>query len=80
MLGEVFFDLLDIRTGNPKNLRPAGVLVWIKGGEPGQVIVSQSQLCDWPCIRPSDGSLMSRLSPVSWNVSPLSSDAVITDG
>lgn len=72
--------MLDIHPANPKNLGPASVLAWIKGGEPGHVIISQSQVCDWLCISLSDGSLMSKLSRVSWNVSPLSSVAVITDG
>ena len=60
--------------------RPFSVLAWVKGGEPGQVIISQSGACDWLCINPSDGSLMSKLSRVSWNESPLFSDVVVTDG
>jgi len=56
------------------------VLAWIKGGAPGQTIISQSRACDWLCLDPIDGSLISKLSHTSWNASPLSSGVVITDG
>ena len=60
--------------------QPFSVLAWVKGGAPGQVIISQSRAGDWLCLDPVDGSLMSKLSHNSWNAAPLASGVVITDG
>jgi len=58
------------------------VLLWARGGAPGQVIISQVESADWLLAGPSDGTLMTAISrgasrPPS---PPLSSDCVITDG
>ena len=59
---------------------PFSVLAWVKGGAPGQVIVSQQAGANWLMADALDGSLMTDLraggrSPVS-----LGSETVITDG
>jgi hypothetical protein len=59
---------------------PFSVLAWVKGGAPGQVIVSQPGSANWLMADALDGSLMTDLraggrSPVS-----LGSQTVITDG
>jgi len=51
------------------------ILVWVKGGAPGQVIVSQSGV-DWLMADPVDGKLMTQCN----SSGPLCSHAVITDG
>ncbi|UCG58573.1 MAG: hypothetical protein JSU70_03490, partial [Phycisphaerales bacterium] len=68
------------------SLNPAqtsfGVFTWIKGGAPGQVIVSQAGGADWLCADPS-GNLMTGLcEPAGGRVlpEPLVSEFVITDG
>lgn len=55
------------------------VVAWIKGGAPGQVIMSQTSGVDWLCADPLEGNLMSELQN-SGRYSPLMSDVVITDG
>jgi len=71
-------------------LNPAGgafsVFAWIKGGAPGQVIISQTdgpgtgQI--WLGADPSDGKLMTGLAPLAGRTpaQPLVSESVITDG
>ena len=59
---------------------PFSVLAWVKGGAPGQTIISQSGATDCLCIDSVDGMLMSKLSHNSWNAAPLASGVVITDG
>jgi hypothetical protein len=56
------------------------VLVWVKGGAPGQVIVSQGNGANWLMAGASDGALMTELKYPSRKVKPLASQAVITDG
>ena len=57
---------------------PFSILAWVKGGQPGQVLVSQQGGGDWLSINPADGTLATecagRISK------PLFSEAVITDG
>ncbi|UCG58612.1 MAG: PD40 domain-containing protein [Phycisphaerales bacterium] len=61
---------------------PFSVLAWLKGGAPGQVIMSQAGgtgwASDWLGIDPSQGKLVTRLMHPSTD--PLESDSVITDG
>jgi len=59
---------------------PFKVLAWIKGGAPGQVIISQSGAglgSEWLWVSPSDGKLMTSLM---YPEPPLESESVITDG
>ncbi len=66
---------------------PFSVLAWIKGGAPGQVIVSQTDVTSgrniilgstWLGMNSSDGKLMTMLMEPPFG--PLESQAVITDG
>jgi N-acetylneuraminic acid mutarotase len=61
---------------------PFSVFAWIKGGAPGQVIISQRDGtvpgATWLWADPSDGSLMTELK--AGRGRPLTSQTVITDG
>jgi len=61
---------------------PFSIVAWIKGGVPGQVIVSQIDSADWLCADPSEGRLMTSLVPPAGRIvpPPLVSELVITDG
>jgi hypothetical protein len=61
---------------------PFSVFAWIKGGAPGQVIVSQTDGVDWLLADASGGRLTTSLSaPASRSAKPLLvSECVITDG
>ena len=56
------------------------VLVWVKGGAPGQVILSQTNKANWLCTDPSVGTLMTELTIPGRSGHSLGSEAVITDG
>jgi len=55
------------------------VLAWIKGGAPGQVMLSQMAKADWLRADPS-GTLMTELTIAGRDGRSLGSQAVITDG
>jgi hypothetical protein len=55
------------------------VLAWIKGGAPGQVIVSQQVVADWLKVD-AEGKLMTELKAHDPDSGSLSSETVITDG
>ena len=61
---------------------PFSVLVWVQGGAPGQVIVSQNSRSDWLAIDAASGALMTAVAPPQSRkpTGPLVSDAVISDG
>ena len=61
---------------------PFSILAWVKGGAPGQVIVSQADGVNWLLLDPADGTLMTELAPPPSRtpVAPLVSESVITDG
>ena len=61
---------------------PFSVFAWIKGGEPGQCIVSQSGGADWLASDAVTGHLSTSLSPPTGRlpIPSLISDIVITDG
>jgi hypothetical protein len=58
------------------------ITAWIKGGAPGQVIISQTDGLNWLCADPSEGNLMTELRFIGGRVvqPPLVSQTVITDG
>ena len=73
------------------DLNPAetafSIFVWVKGGAPGQVLISQTDFTSgrttlpgstWLGTDPSDGRLITGLMDVQYG--PLESDSVITDG
>jgi len=55
------------------------VFVWVKGGAPGQAIVSQQAGADWLLLDPGTGALMTDLRSGGRLSKALYSDAVITD-
>jgi len=57
---------------------PFSILAWVKGGQPGQVLISQQSGGNWLSINPADGTLATEC-PGRIN-RPLFSGAVITDG
>jgi len=59
---------------------PLGVLAWIKGGRPGQAIISQQAGADWLMVDPTMGTLMTELRSGGRQSSLLGSEAVVTDG
>ena len=86
--GALSFDGIDdyVSTGAPLNpgTGPFTVFVWVKGGRPGQAILSQSNKTGagevWLGTDTATGALMTRLTDGSRITQPLASDAVITDG
>ena len=59
---------------------PFSVLAWVKGGAPGEVVLSQQKGADWLYANPIDGSLMTGLMGTGTAAGPGFSDVVITDG
>ncbi|MCH8118188.1 MAG: hypothetical protein IIC00_00500 [Planctomycetes bacterium] len=59
------------------------VFVWIKGGAPGQVVISQTSNAggvNWLSADPLDGKLMTELKGTGRFNPPLMSESVVTDG
>jgi len=56
------------------------VLAWIKGGVPGQVVLSQMGKANWLGTDPSEGFLMTELTVAGRSSCSLGSEAIITDG
>ncbi len=59
---------------------PFSVLAWVKGGAPGQVILSQQTGANWLLPDPTTGALRTELKSIGRLSKPLSSDAIVTDG
>jgi len=68
----------------PFVLNPAdgkfSVFVWIKGGAPGQTVLSQIGGVNWLCADTLEGNLMTELKALGRGAAILPSQAVITDG
>ncbi|MHC4192504.1 MAG: LamG-like jellyroll fold domain-containing protein [Planctomycetota bacterium] len=90
--GALAFDGIDDCVSTPFVLNPAdgafSVFAWVKGGWPGQVIISQTDGtgmgATWLSADQTDGKLMTRLMPPSTGLrippQPLISEIIITDG
>jgi hypothetical protein len=82
--GAVELDGVDDFITAPAVLNPAdgpfSVLAWVKGGGPGQVIISRSGGSDWLSFDLLTGSLMTDLKAVGRGATPLLSQSIITDG
>jgi hypothetical protein len=85
--GALQLDGIDDYVSTPFLLDPAvgkfSVFAWIKGGAPGQVILSQISGADWLLADPSEGKLRtSLLRPAGGRIAPqpLISEIIITDG
>jgi hypothetical protein len=64
---------------NPAD-QPFSVLAWVKGGAPGEVILSQQEGADWLRVD-ANGAAMTELCPMSrFGNSQLTAETVITDG
>jgi hypothetical protein len=59
---------------------PFSAFAWVKGGAPGQVVLSQIDEVNWLLADPTDGNLMTRLRSPGRAGKPLLSQANITDG
>lgn len=56
------------------------VFAWVKGGTPGQVVISQTDGANWLMADPSGGNLMTELKGAGRGAAPLLSQTVIADG
>ncbi len=85
--GALGFDGVDdyVSAGAPLNpgAGPFTLFIWVKGGRPGQVILSQSNKAGtgevWLGTEAATGAVMTRLTDGSRITQPLVSNAVITD-
>jgi len=59
---------------------PFSVFAWIKGGVPGQAVLSQMGGARWLCADPSEGNLMTELKGTGRDATELLSQTTITDG
>jgi Concanavalin A-like lectin/glucanases superfamily/WD40-like Beta Propeller Repeat len=57
---------------------PFSVFLWVRGGAPGQVLLSQAGGANWLMVAP-DGKLMTELREPGRSGKPLTSPAVVTD-
>jgi hypothetical protein len=82
MNGTLQLDGIDdyVVTGTPPNPAdgPLSVLVWVKGGGPGQVIISQQGAANWLAID-AEGNLMTELKDPGRSAVSLQSQTIITD-
>ncbi len=82
--GALQFDGIDDCVITDPVLNPAdgtfGVFAWIKGGTPGQVIISQTDDANWLLVDPSGGNLMTELKGTGRGAAALLSQTAITDG
>ena len=58
---------------------PFSIFTWIKGGAPGQVVVSQQSAANWLTVD-TEGNLMTELKGTGRFTGPLISEIVIADG
>jgi hypothetical protein len=86
VVGALQFNGLDEYVSTNFVLNPAdsefSVFAWIKGGDPGQVILSQISGANWLSADLSEGNLMTEIVPPTARapLPPLVSDTRITDG
>ncbi len=59
---------------------PFSVLAWVKGGAPGQAVLSQMGGARWLGTDPSEGNLMTELKGAGRDANELLSQTIITDG
>jgi hypothetical protein len=59
---------------------PFSVIAWVKGGAPGQVILSQKDGANWLMASSPDGALMTDLKSAGRQGKALTSTTVVTDG
>ena len=59
---------------------PFSVFAWVKGGAPGQVVLSQAGGVNWLMAAPSSGALMTAVTQAGRQGKPLTSATDTTDG
>jgi L-ascorbate metabolism protein UlaG (beta-lactamase superfamily) len=81
--GALLLDGIDDVIATPFVLDPSGgafsVFAWVKGGAPGQVILSQKTGLNWLMAVPTDGALMTELTQSGRLGKSLVSPALVTD-
>jgi len=81
--GALQLDGIDDYVSTPFVLNPAdgkfSVFVWIKGGAPGQAVLSQIGGVNWLCADTLEGNLMTELKATGRGAAILLSQSVITD-
>jgi hypothetical protein len=60
--------------------RPFSVFAWVKGGAPGQVVLSQIGGVNWLCTDSLEGNLLTELKGFGQDATELLSQTIITDG
>ena len=60
--------------------RQLSAFAWVRGGAPGQAIVSQLRGVNWLTTDPTRGCLMTELREASHTAQPLVSEVTVTDG
>jgi hypothetical protein len=82
--GALQFDGIDDYVSTDPVLNPAdgsfSVFAWIKGGAPGQAVVSQTDGANWLLADPSGGYLMTELTSSGRGAAALVSQTAIVDG
>ncbi len=82
--GALELDGIDDYVNTSFVLNPAdgkfSVFVWIKGGAPGQVILSQAGGANWLCTDSLEGNLMTELKATGRGANELLSQTIINDG
>jgi hypothetical protein len=82
--GALQFDGIDDHVSADPVLNPAdgafSAVAWMKGGAPGQVVLSQANGANWLSTDPLEGCLMTEVKGPGRSSSPLLSQTVITDG
>ena len=82
--GALAFDGIDDYVSTDPVLSPSdgvfSVVTWVKGGAPGQVVLSQAGAANWLCVDPVGGCLMTELKDSGRGGAPLLSQTSITDG
>ncbi len=82
--GALQLDGIDDYVNTPFVLNPAdgkfSVFVWIKGGAPGQAVLSQAGGANWLCTDSLEGNLMTELKGTGRGAAILPSQTIITDG
>jgi hypothetical protein len=58
---------------------PFSIFAWVKGGAPGQVVISEPAVFNWLMVD-AEGKLMTELEGSGRTAGPLSSQAAIADG
>jgi hypothetical protein len=82
--GALQFDGINDYMSTPFVLNPASgkfrVFAWIKGGAPGQTIISQANGANWLSANPSEGYLMTELKVIGRSAATVASQTDITNG